>query len=64
LDADTLILLCRLLDVGGESVVHPDMLAYGKVIMDGELWKNFMQPSGGTTMHIPEGSDYSSKPQH
>jgi hypothetical protein len=53
-----------LLDVGGESVVHPGILAYGKVIMDGDLWQNFMQGSGGTTMHIPDGSDYSSKPQH
>jgi hypothetical protein len=52
-----------LLDVGGESVVHPAILAYGKVIMDGDLWQNFMQGSGGITMHIPDGGDYS-KPQH
>jgi hypothetical protein len=56
LDAHALILLARIKDVGLEKLVHPDMLAYGKAVMEGDMWKNFMQ--GRSTMHIPEGSDY------
>jgi hypothetical protein len=56
LDAHALILLARIQDVGLENLVHPDMLDYGKAIMDQNMWKEFMQ--GRTTMHIPEGSDY------
>lgn len=56
LDAHALILLARIKDVGLEELVHPEMLAYEKAIMDRDLWKSFMQ--GRSTMHIPEGSDY------
>lgn len=56
LDAHTVVLLARLFEVGLEKLVHPDMVAYGKSIMDGDMWKNFMQGRG--TMHIPSGSNY------
>jgi hypothetical protein len=56
LDAHALILLARIKDVDLDKLVHPDMLAYGKAIMEGDMWKNFMQ--GRITMHIPEGGDY------
>jgi hypothetical protein len=49
-------LLARIKDVDLDKLVHPDMLAYGKAIMEGDMWKNFMQ--GRITMHIPEGGDY------
>ena len=53
LDAHLLILLARLEDVGGEKVVHPRILAHGHAIMDGALWKSFMQ--GRATMASPSG---------
>jgi hypothetical protein len=56
LDAHALTLLARIKDVDLDKLVHPDMMAYGKAIMEGDMWKNFMQ--GRITMHTPEGGDY------
>jgi hypothetical protein len=51
LDAQALLFLRRLQDVGLEDFVPPSILAYGQEIMNKSMWQNFMQ--GRNTMYVP-----------